>query len=115
MASNGENGANGSTADSGNSKATPQTDPAAYQKYQDEWSTLPTNAEEWVNRARAVAEVLALDAAQRDKENKSPRAEIALLKHAGLLKVLGPKKYGGGEEEWHVGYQVVDHTAYQAR
>jgi hypothetical protein len=32
--------------------------------------------------------VLAKDAAQRDQENKSPRAEVALLKHSGLTKLL---------------------------
>lgn len=45
-----------------------------------------------------VAEILGQDAAQRDIANKSPKAEVALLKSAGLLKVLGPKKYGGGEQ-----------------
>ena len=75
----------------------PSTDPAIYAAYQTKWSTLPDAAESWIARARDVAQVLTQDAAQRDKENKSPWAEIALLKHSGLLKVLGPKKYGGGE------------------
>lgn len=51
-----------------------------------------------------VAEILGQDAAQRDIANKSPKAEVALLKSAGLLKVLGPKKYGGGEQ---VSYRIV--------
>jgi alkylation response protein AidB-like acyl-CoA dehydrogenase len=54
-----------------------------------------------------VAEILAQDAAQRDIENKSPKAEVSLLKSSGLLKTLGPKKYGGGEQSWETGYKVI--------
>lgn len=89
----------------------PATDPAVYDSYQAKWASLPDSAEAWVARAREVAEVLAQNATQRDQENKSPRAEVALLKHAGLLKVLGPKKYGGGEQPWSVGYQAVREVA----
>lgn len=89
----------------------PATDPAVYDLYQTKWSTLPDTAEAWLARAREVADVLAQDAAQRDQENKSPRAEVALLKHSGLLKLLGPKKYGGGEQPWSVGYQAIREVA----
>ncbi|KAJ5632249.1 hypothetical protein N7490_008588 [Penicillium lividum] len=89
----------------------PATDPAVYASYEARWATLPDTAEAWLARAGEVAEVLAQDAAQRDQENKSPRAEIALLKHSGLLKLLGPKKYGGGEQPWSVGYQVIRQVA----
>ncbi|BCS23091.1 thermophilic desulfurizing enzyme family protein [Aspergillus puulaauensis] len=89
----------------------PATDPAVYDSYQAKWSSLPDTAEAWLARAREVADVLAQDAAQRDQENKSPRAEVALLKHSGLLKLLGPKKYGGGEQPWSVGYQAIREVA----
>lgn len=89
----------------------PSTDPAVYAEYQSKWSALPETADAWLARAREVREVLAQDAAQRDQENKSPRAEVALLKHSGLLKVLGWKKYGGGEQPWSVGYQVIREVA----
>lgn len=89
----------------------PATDPAVYAEYQAKWSTLPDTADAWLARAREVAEVLAKDAAQRDQENKSPRAEVALLKHSGLLKLLGPKKYGGGEQPWSVGYKAIREVA----
>ncbi|KAJ5631680.1 uncharacterized protein N7484_011780 [Penicillium longicatenatum] len=89
----------------------PATDPVIYASYAAQWATLPDTAEAWLARAREVAEVLAQDAAQRDQENKSPRAEIALLKHSGLLKLLGPKKYGGGEQPWSVGYQAIREVA----
>jgi alkylation response protein AidB-like acyl-CoA dehydrogenase len=85
----------------------PATDPAIYKAYEEKWSTLPNSPDAWLARAREVAEVLAQDAAQRDQDNKSPRAEVALLKHSGLLKLLGPKKYGGGEQPWHVGYKAI--------
>lgn len=89
----------------------PATDPSVYDSYKSKWSTLPDTAESWLARAREVSGVLAQDAAQRDQENKSPRAEIALLKHSGLLKLLGPKKYGGGEQPWSVGYQAIREVA----
>jgi alkylation response protein AidB-like acyl-CoA dehydrogenase len=89
----------------------PATDPAVYAQYRAKWSVLPDTADAWLARAREVAEVLAQDAAQRDQENKSPRAEVALLKHSGLLKLLGPKKYGGGEQPWAVGYKVIREVA----
>ncbi|PYH41324.1 thermophilic desulfurizing enzyme family protein [Aspergillus saccharolyticus JOP 1030-1] len=89
----------------------PATDPSVYSAYQDKWSPLPTTSEDWINRAREVAAVLSQDAAQRDQENKSPRAEVALLKHSGLLKLLGPRKYGGGEQPWDVAYKAIREVA----
>ncbi|KAK5657571.1 hypothetical protein OQA88_3145 [Cercophora sp. LCS_1] len=89
----------------------PASDPAVYQEYQSKWSTLPTDAEGWIQRARDVAAVLAPDAATREKANKSPVAEVTLLKHSGLLKVLGPAKYGGGEQPWSVGYKAIREVA----
>ncbi|KAL4922021.1 acyl-CoA dehydrogenase/oxidase [Aspergillus aurantiobrunneus] len=89
----------------------PSTDPSVYDSYRSKWSTLPDTAEAWLARAHEVAEVLAQDATQRDQENKSPRAEVALLKHSGLLKLLGPKKYGGGEQPWSVGYKAIREVA----
>lgn len=89
----------------------PATDPSIYAPYESKWATLPDTAETWLARAREVANVLAQDAPQRDLEHKSPRAEVALLKHSGLLKLLGPKKYGGGEQPWTVGYQAIREVA----
>ncbi|KAK4178912.1 acyl-CoA dehydrogenase/oxidase [Triangularia setosa] len=87
------------------------TDPAVYAEYEPKWATYPSDAQGWLERAREVATVLSVDAAAREKANKSPRAEVALLKHSGLLKVLGPKKYGGGEQPWGVGYKVIREVA----
>jgi alkylation response protein AidB-like acyl-CoA dehydrogenase len=90
---------------------TERTDPKVYDEYQAKWSSLPTDETAWIQRAQDVAVVLAKDAGLRERENKSPRAEVALLKHSGLLKVLGPKKYGGGEQPWSVGYKVIREVA----
>ena len=100
-----------STGTSGNGKDVAFTDPTVYTEYEKKWSALPQDEASWIQRAQEVADVLALDAGTRDRENKSPRAEIALLKHAGLLKVLGPKKYGGGEQPWSVGYILIRKVA----
>ncbi|PWY82018.1 thermophilic desulfurizing enzyme family protein [Aspergillus heteromorphus CBS 117.55] len=89
----------------------PATDPAVYDAYQAQWAALPDSPQAWLARAREVAAVLGQDAAQRDQENKSPRAEVVLLKHSGLLKLLGPKRYGGGEQPWSVGYQAIREVA----
>lgn len=95
----------------GNARQVAFRDPAVYAEYETKWDTLPGDEIAWLNRAQEVADVLALDAGTRDKENKSPRAEVALLKHSGLLKVLGPKKYGGGEQPWSVGYKAIRKVA----
>lgn len=95
-------------ASNGNSVAA--TDVKIYDEYISKWSQ-PSDEAGWVQRAKDVAAVLAKDAGVRDRENKSPRAEVALLKHAGLLKVLGLKKYGGGEQPWSVGYKVIREVA----
>lgn len=58
-----------------------------------------------------MASILAQDAPQRDIDNKAPAAEISLLKSSGLLKVLGPKAYGGGGETWDTGYKVIREVA----
>ena len=89
----------------------PATDPAVYDEYQKTWAALPTDEAGWIRRAQEVSAVFAKDAAIRERENKAPRAEVVLLKHSGLLKVLGPKKYGGGEQPWGVGYKVIREVA----
>lgn len=95
------------------SKERESTDPKAYADHcqRFEQAGLPNDQQAWVHRAKEVAEILAEDAAQRDIENKSPRAEIALLKSAGLLKLLGPKRYGGGEQSWETGYKAIREVA----
>lgn len=89
----------------------PSSDPSIYQDYESKWSTLPSDSAGWVQRAKDVAAVLAPDAAAREKANKTPRAEVALLKHSGLLKILGPKEYGGGGQTWSVAYQAIREVA----
>ncbi|TVY34218.1 Dibenzothiophene desulfurization enzyme C, partial [Lachnellula subtilissima] len=46
-----------------------------------------------------------------DDENKTPRAEIALLKSSGLLKLLGPKAFGGGGQGWDVAFKAIREVA----
>lgn len=89
------------------------TDPRVYDAHHKQFGSagLPDGQAEWIERARQVAEILTQDVAQRDIENKSPRAEVSLLKSAGLLKVLGPKKYGGGGEAWDTAYKLIREVA----
>ncbi|CAK9781685.1 thermophilic desulfurizing enzyme family protein [Cutaneotrichosporon oleaginosum] len=87
------------------------TDPAVYESYAAKWAKLPSSADEWLARAREVADILRQDATQRDAANASPVAEVALLKHSGLLKVVGREKYGGGGQPWSVGYAVTREVA----
>jgi alkylation response protein AidB-like acyl-CoA dehydrogenase len=101
------------TENSPSSKKVPASDPAIYdvhhQRFTDEG--LPSTAEAWLERAKQVSAILAQDAAARDIENLSPRAEVALLKSAGLLKVLGPADIGGGKQTWEIGYKVIREVA----
>ncbi|RAL61401.1 hypothetical protein DID88_009534 [Monilinia fructigena] len=76
-----------------------------HQKFQS--APLPQNEEEWLSRASEVSEIFSKDAAQRDIDNKSPHDEVLLLKSSGLLKLLGPKHFGGGGQSWNVGYKAI--------
>ena len=46
---------------------------------------MTTTEVDWLVRAREVAAQLAVDAVQRDRESKTPDAEIQLLKENGLV------------------------------
>ncbi|RSM19475.1 hypothetical protein CDV31_001635 [Fusarium ambrosium] len=65
----------------------------------------------WVKRAREVADILKLDAAERDAAGKTPFAEVQLLKDAGLVNLLGPGEFGGGGETWQTSYKVTTEIA----
>ncbi|KAL2415814.1 Dibenzothiophene monooxygenase [Exophiala dermatitidis] len=82
---------------------------AATQKYSQ--ASLPNSSEEWLSRAREVAQVLSLDAPQRDIEGKSPFAEVSLLKASGLTKLLGPAEYGGAGQDWATAYKAIREVA----
>lgn len=95
------------------SKALPSyrasTNPSVYHSHHEAFADEgnPKSTEGWLERAQRVAKILAQDAAQRDIDNKSPYAEISLLKSSGLLKILGPTKYGGGGQPWDIGYKAI--------
>jgi hypothetical protein len=101
------------TENSSSSKTIPTSDPAIYDVHHQKFigEGLPSTAEAWLERANQVSAILAQDAAARDIENLSPRAEVSLLKSAGLLKVLGPADIGGGGQTWEIGYKVIREVA----
>lgn len=105
------NGSTRSAANGSSHASHPATDPAVYEQYRFKWVKLPSTVNEWFERAAEVKDVLALDVVKRDRENKTPRAEVALLKHSGLLKIMGAVKYGGGGQPWDVGYKVIREIA----
>lgn len=108
---NGVNGAKGTNDRSEDPQLS--TNPAIYDEYHKAFSEvpLPSKPDAWIQRAAQVSAILAKDAAVREKENKSPFAEVSLLKSAGLTKVLGPQKYGGGGQTWDVAYKVIREIA----
>ncbi|KAL2673864.1 hypothetical protein Neosp_012308 [[Neocosmospora] mangrovei] len=71
----------------------------------------PDTPSGWVKRAREVADILKLDAAERDAAGKTPFAEVQLLKDAGLVNLLGPREFGGGGETWQTSYKVTTEIA----
>ncbi|KAM0805403.1 acyl-CoA dehydrogenase/oxidase [Usnea florida] len=91
----------------------PATDPAVYDTHHQSFKRLPlpSNPDEWLQRAAHVSAILADDAALREKEKKSPIAEVSLLKSSGLTKVLGPRRFGGGDQGWSVAYKVIREVA----
>lgn len=68
---------------------------------------VPQTQEEWIARAGEVADVLALNAVERDRVQKTPHAEVQLLKDAGLVTLLVNKKHGGAEQSWDTAYRVI--------
>lgn len=71
------------------------------------WGPAPTTSEAWVERARHVATQLAADAVARDRANKTPHAEVRLLKESGLVTLLGPVEHGGAGQDWTTALRVV--------
>lgn len=106
---------NGSSVESPIKKIKPnQTlDPTIYDLHHQKFFAegLPSSTSAWLSRASQVSQILSLDASARDIENKSPKAEVSLLKSSGLLKVLGPVEFGGGGQSWDVGYKVIREVA----
>ncbi len=71
------------------------------------WSAIPRTSEEWVERATQVATTLAVDALERDRANRAPYDEVALLKESGLVTLLGPVEHGGAGQDWTTALRVV--------
>ena len=95
-------------------KTAPQgSDPTVYKEHHERFASLPLPSKPsgWIERAADVSRILAEDAYPREREQKSPFAEVALLKSSGLTKVLGPKKYGGGEQGWDLAYKLIREVA----
>lgn len=67
----------------------------------------PQTSREWIDRAEEVADILAVDAVERDRANATPRAEVQLLKDSGLVTLLGPRAHGGAGESWDTAYRVI--------
>ena len=114
MATNGNTNGHSNSHDTVQSNVLARsTDPARYNDHHKSFadSGLPSKPDGWVQRAAQVADILAEDAAVREREGKSPFAEISLLKSAGLIRLLGPTKYGGGGQGWDVAYKVIREVA----
>ncbi|KJL17879.1 acyl-CoA dehydrogenase family protein [Microbacterium foliorum] len=67
----------------------------------------PQTTDEWLARAQEVADILAVDAVERDRANQTPHAEVQLLKDSGLVTLLGPRAHGGAGETWDTAYRVI--------
>lgn len=82
---------------------------AAAAALDDRWrdAERPRNSAEWLDRAREVADILAVDAVERDRANATPHAEVRLLKDSGLVTLLGPAAHGGAGESWDTAYKVI--------
>jgi alkylation response protein AidB-like acyl-CoA dehydrogenase len=61
----------------------------------------------WKGVARSVADALAVDAPVRDKANRDPFAEVALLRESGLLNLLVPAEFGGAGGHWESAFAAV--------
>ena len=89
MATNGNTNGHSNSHDGVQPNASARsTDPARYNDHHKSFadSGLPSKPDGWVQRAAQVADILAKDAAVREREGKSPFAEISLLKSAGVTR-----------------------------
>ncbi|TVY89400.1 Dibenzothiophene desulfurization enzyme C [Lachnellula willkommii] len=77
------------------------------------WSSepKPVAPSTWISRAKEVAEILKVDATERDAASQSPYAEVKLLKDAGLVNFLGPREFGGGGGTWETSYKLTTEIA----
>lgn len=75
----------------------------------DRWrgAAQPQDSAAWIARAQEVADILAVDALERDRANEAPHREVALLKASGLVTLLGPVEHGGGGQTWATAYRVI--------
>jgi alkylation response protein AidB-like acyl-CoA dehydrogenase len=71
----------------------------------------PQTPQQWLERASEVAAILATDAVRRDRDGKTPYAEVQLLKDSGLVTLLGPAEFGGGGQNWTTAYRVIREIA----
>ena len=67
----------------------------------------PESPEQWSTRADEVAEALAADVVERERDNVSPTVEVEKLREAGLLTMLGPVDAGGGGASWETALAVT--------
>lgn len=88
------------------------------------FNSKPQTLDNFVKHAERVAEILAVDVAERDARNEVPQVtpappreavahmamnsykQVALLKEAGLVTALGPAKFGGGGLTFSQGYKL---------
>lgn len=65
----------------------------------------------WLRVAREAADDLATDAVAREQAGKPPFDEVSRLREAGLLTLLVPAEFGGGDADWRTAYAVVREIA----
>jgi alkylation response protein AidB-like acyl-CoA dehydrogenase len=68
-------------------------------------------ATDWLSIADAVASRLRETAVERERAGAPPRAEVELLRGAGLLTLLNPRDVGGGGARFTDAFRVVRHIA----
>ncbi|CAL9347789.1 putative FMNH2-dependent monooxygenase SfnC [Streptomyces sp. enrichment culture] len=65
----------------------------------------------WLRVAREVADDLATDTVAREQAGKAPIDEVSRLREAGLLTLLTPAGFRGGDAGWPTAYAVVREIA----
>ncbi|KPN18146.1 MULTISPECIES: acyl-CoA dehydrogenase family protein [Arthrobacter] len=61
----------------------------------------------WRRTAEDVAAALSSDVLERDRRNADPHAEVQLLRESGLLNLLIPAVWGGGDGHWESALNAV--------
>lgn len=75
--------------------------------YHPESTPEPITGDEWVQRAKRLAEQFAPGVVERERRGEPPLEELRLLRESELVNLLIPARFGGAGQDWQVVTRVL--------